>query len=92
MSILLELESVIRDRQANPRQGSYTCHLFDLGLEEIVKKVGEEAIEVIVAATNQSDQRLAEESADLLYHLLVLLAQRGVPWSAVEAELESRRG
>jgi len=91
MSILHELESVIRDRQANPRQDSYTCRLFDRGLEEIVKKVGEEAIEVIVAATNQSDERLAQESADLIYHLLVLLAQRGVPWSAVEAELESRR-
>lgn len=91
MHILHELESIIRDRKANPRQGSYTCRLFDRGLEEIVKKVGEEAIEVIVAATNQSDERLAEESADLIYHLLVLLAQRGVRWSAVEAELESRR-
>lgn len=92
MSILHELESIIADRKANPRQGSYTCHLFDCGLEEIVKKVGEEAVEVIVAATNQSDERLTEESADLVYHLLVLLAQRGVSWSAVETELASRRG
>lgn len=91
MSIVTELERVVLDRKANPRQGSYTCHLFAEGLEEIVKKVGEEAIEVIVAATSQDDGRLAAESADLIYHLLVLLAERGVPWAAVEAELIRRR-
>ncbi len=91
MSIVTELEGVILDRQANPREGSYTCRLFDKGLDEIVKKVGEEAIEVIVAAVSQDDDRLAEEGADLIYHLLVLLAQRGVRWSAVEAALERRR-
>lgn len=91
MDIIDELEQVIQDRRAKPRPGSYTCALFDKGLDEIAKKLGEEAVEVVVAATRQSDQRLAEESADLLYHLLVLLAQRDVPWSAVKAELEKRR-
>ena len=91
MSILLELESIICSRKANPRAGSYTCRLFAQGIDEIAKKVGEEAIEVIVAATNQSDERVTKESADLIYHLLVLLAQRGVSWASVEAELASRR-
>ena len=91
MSIVTELEQVVLDRKATPRQGSYTCYLFAEGLEEIAKKVGEEAIEVIVAATSQDDGRLAAESADLIYHLLVLLAERGVPWAAVEAELARRR-
>ena len=91
MSILGELEQVILDRQAHPRSGSYTCRLLEKGREEIAKKVGEEAIEVILAAAAQSDERVAQESADLLYHLLVLLAERGVPWLAVEAELSLRR-
>ena len=90
-SPIAELEEVVLDRQAHPREGSYTCHLFAKGLEEMVKKVGEEAIEVIVAATSQDGNRLAAEAADLVYHLLVLLAERGVPWAAVEGELACRR-
>jgi phosphoribosyl-ATP pyrophosphohydrolase len=89
--ILNDLYATILDRQANPRAGSYTTALFAAGPDEIVKKVGEEAIEVILAATAQSDQRVIEESADLLYHLWVLLALRGVTPAQVEAELEARR-
>lgn len=88
--ILNELYATILDRQANPKAGSYTTSLFTAGTDEIVKKVGEEAIEVILAATTQSDQRVIEESADLLYHLWVLLALRGVTPAQVEAELEAR--
>ncbi len=88
--ILDELYSTILDRQQNPRPGSYTNSLFLAGENEIVKKVGEEAIEVIVAAKGQPDQRLVEESADLLYHLWVLLAWRGVTPEQVMAELERR--
>lgn len=91
MGIIGELEQVIHERKVNPRPGSYTCRLFEQGTNEIAKKVGEEAIEVVVAALQQSDQRLAEETADLIYHLLVLLTARGVPWTAVEAELQKRR-
>jgi phosphoribosyl-ATP pyrophosphohydrolase len=65
--------------------------LFDAGEDEIVKKVGEEAIEVIVAAKGQTDQRVVEETADLLYHVWILLAWRGVTPDQVEAELEKRR-
>ncbi len=92
MSIIAELELVIRDRQTHPRDGSYTCHLFERGLTEIAKKVGEEAVEVIVASLGQQDERLTAEAADLIYHLLVLLTARGIPWSAVEKELSRRRG
>ena len=85
------LYQLILSRKENPPTDSYTAKLFAAGDVEIAKKVGEEAIEVIVASYKESDERLASESADLLYHLLVLLAARNVEWSAVEAELEKRR-
>jgi phosphoribosyl-ATP pyrophosphohydrolase len=91
MQIITELERLIQERKAHPQEGSYTCSLFDKGLQEIVKKVGEETIEIIVAAVTQSDERLAEEAADLVYHLLVLLVERGVLWTDVEAVLAKRR-
>ncbi len=90
--VLNELYQTIRARRTNAPPGSYTAQLFARGLTEISKKVGEEAIEVIVAAQSESDARLASESADLIYHLLVLLAARRVEWGAVEAELAQRRG
>ncbi len=88
--IMARLEAVIRDRKANPRPGSYTRQLLDAGLPRILKKVGEEAIEVIIAAQNESDERLVSELADLTYHALVLLAARDLPWADVEAELARR--
>jgi phosphoribosyl-ATP pyrophosphohydrolase len=91
MAIVCDLERVIQDRRDHPREGSYTCRLFQEGRQEIAKKVGEEAIEVVLAAVSQSDERLCEESADLIYHLLVLLAERGLSWAAVESELAKRR-
>jgi len=89
--VLDELYRVILDRKQNPRPGSYTAQLLEKGIAEISKKVGEESVEVIVAALGQSDERLVSETADLLYHSLVLLAARGVPLAQVEAELEKRR-
>jgi len=88
--ILTELYATIIDRQQHPKPESYTNSLFSAGGDEIVKKVGEEAIEVIIAAQGQTDQRLVEETADLLYHLWVLLAWRGVTPEQVLAELEKR--
>ena len=85
-----ELYAIICDRRDNPRQGSYTQHLLQTGQEEIMKKVGEEAIEVIVAAQSQGEQRLVEESADLLYHLLVLWARENITPGQVMAELAQR--
>jgi phosphoribosyl-ATP pyrophosphohydrolase/phosphoribosyl-AMP cyclohydrolase len=90
-AILDDLYHVILDRKQNAPAGSYTARLFELGLQEISKKVGEESVEVIVAALGQSDERLVSETADLFYHALVLLAARGVSLAQVEAELEKRR-
>jgi phosphoribosyl-ATP pyrophosphohydrolase len=89
--ILNTLFATILDRQANPRPGSYTTHLLEAGEDEILKKVGEEAMEVILAAKGQGDERLIAEIADLYYHLLVLLAARGLSPADVGAELVRRR-
>jgi len=89
--VLDRLYQVIVDRKQDPRPGSYTAQLFERGLAEIAKKVGEESVEVIVAALGQSDERLVSEVADLLYHSLVLLAARNVSFDQVKAELEKRR-
>ncbi len=88
--ILNQLYSTIESRKSSSPEKSYTAQLFAAGENEIVKKVGEEAIEVIVAVKGQSDERVVSEMADLIYHSMVLLASRGVPWSAVEAELVRR--
>jgi len=88
--VLDELTAVILDRKARPKPGSYTAKLLSGG-DEVLKKVGEEAMEVILAGKGQSDERLVEESADLLYHLLVLLASRDLTLDDVRAELRRRR-
>jgi len=90
-SVMSELEIVLRQRATRPGADSYTARLLAAGEDEIVKKVGEEAVEVILAAKGQGDGRLVEESADLVYHLLVLLLSRGLSWADVEAELDRRR-
>ena len=82
--------SVIADRKAHPKPGSYTNRLLDAGEDEIIKKIGEEAVEVILAAKSQGDQRMISELADLAYHCLVLLAQRNLSPDDVAAELERR--
>ena len=88
--MLRELFAIIKDRQAHPREGSYTADLLTGGQDVILKKVGEEAMEVILAAKGQGDQRIVEEVADLFYHTLVLLAQCGLSLDDVEAELRRR--
>ena len=88
--IFSELYAVIVDRKTNPKPGSYTVKLLE-NIDEALKKVGEESVEVILAGKGQSDQRLIEEAADLLYHLFVLLAARDIPLEAVRKELRQRR-
>lgn len=85
-----ELYRIILDRREHPTPNSYTASLFAAGEDEIVKKVGEEAIEVILAAKAQGKQRLIEEIADLTYHGLVLLAEYGLTPKDIEAELDRR--
>jgi phosphoribosyl-ATP pyrophosphohydrolase/phosphoribosyl-AMP cyclohydrolase len=87
---LQQLYQVIQARQQNPTPGSYTAALFEAGLPKIAQKVGEEAAEVLVAALAQEDRRLVEEAADLAYHMLVLLAARGLSPSDITAELARR--
>ncbi|HFE65872.1 MAG TPA: phosphoribosyl-ATP diphosphatase [Chloroflexi bacterium] len=85
------LFAIIEDRKTNPRPDSYTTSLFEMGEDEIVKKVGEEAVEVILAVKGQGNERVVEETADLVYHLLVMLAYCGLTWDDVQAELAARR-
>ncbi len=89
-NVLDTLYATIESRKTSAPPDSYTAKLFAAGENEIVKKVGEEAIEVIVAAKGQSDERVVSEMADLMYHALVLLASRGIAWRAVEDELARR--
>ncbi len=84
------LWQTIQERKAHPRPDSYTATLFTKGENEILKKIGEESVEVIVAAMAEGDERVVYESADLVYHLLVLLAKRNLTWGDVEAELRKR--
>ena len=85
-----QLFATLQDRKTNPTPGSYTASLLADGEDEIVKKIGEEAVEVILAAKGQGDQRVVEETADLVYHLLVLLVSRDLSWDDIRGELESR--
>lgn len=85
-----QLYAVLCDRRDHPSEQSYTTRLMTAGEDEIVKKVGEEAVEVILATKGQGDARLVEEVADLTYHVLVLLAYRGIRPEAIREELERR--
>lgn len=87
---LNELFTLIKDRKKRRPKNSYTTSLFDKGLNEMVKKVGEESVEVIIAAKSETKKRLTEESGDLLYHLLVLLAEKKVDLDEVIAKLIKR--
>ncbi|RLF75465.1 bifunctional phosphoribosyl-AMP cyclohydrolase/phosphoribosyl-ATP pyrophosphatase [Thermococci archaeon] len=88
LTVLRELEEVIKQRKENPKEGSYTSKLFKEGKEKIYKKFGEEAVEVLVA---EERERIIYETADLLYHLLVLLAYNGISLGEVMKELRRRR-
>jgi len=89
--VLQELYSVIEQRKEKRPDGSYTTYLFNSGLDKILKKVGEEATETIVAAKNSDSGRLISETGDLFYHLLVLLVERGVTLDEISKELKGRR-
>ena len=79
-------------RKKKPKEGSYTSYLYDKGLDKILKKVGEEATEVVIAAKNADKDEMANETADLLYHLAVALVETGVSLKEIEAVLQARQG
>lgn len=87
---LTKLEHLIGERRTNPLQGSYTSYLFQKGLDQICQKVGEETTELIIAAKNQNKEEIIAETADLFYHLLVLLKQNQLAWEEILAELARR--
>ncbi len=87
---LQKLYQVIQDRRVDPREGSYTCYLFDKGLDKILKKVGEECAETIIAAKNGVQEDTVGEISDLIYHLVVMMVELGIPLTAVTGELDRR--
>ncbi|NJN81899.1 MAG: phosphoribosyl-ATP diphosphatase [Caldilineaceae bacterium] len=90
MTAMQALFETIQDRKLDPPVGSYTATLFEKGENEILKKIGEEAVEVIIAAGSEGDDRVLYEMADMFYHSLVLLASRGLTLADLENELSSR--
>lgn len=89
--VLEELYATIVDRKAHPKEGSYTNYLFDKGIDKILKKCGEEATEIVIAAKNPEKEEIKYEIADYLYHLSVLMVECGIHWDDVMAELANRR-
>ena len=89
--VLYELYNVVVDRKNNPKEGSYTNFLLTKGVDKIAKKVAEEACEVVIAAKNASKEEITYETADLLYHLIVLLADNDISLNEIFSELEKRR-
>ncbi|MFH5881712.1 bifunctional phosphoribosyl-AMP cyclohydrolase/phosphoribosyl-ATP diphosphatase HisIE [Liberiplasma polymorphum] len=90
--LLESLYDTIKERKENPKEGSYTNYLFKEGLDKILKKVGEETSEIIIAAKNDSQAELVYEISDLVYHILVLMVNEGTTLDLIERELSKRRG
>ena len=87
---LAGLYQVVEGRKGNPQEGSYTCYLFEKGLDKILKKCGEECAEMLIAAKNGDPRELAMEIGDLVYHVLVLMQEQNLPLEAVEEVLRER--
>lgn len=90
MKVFEDVFNVILDRKENPKEGSYTNYLFDKGIDKILKKVGEEATEIVIAAKNPDPQEVKYEISDFLYHVMVLMAEKGVSWKEITKELSRR--
>ena len=88
--VLGEVLDIIKDRKVHPKEGSYTNYLFDKGLDKILKKLGEEATEIVIAAKNPNANEIKYEIADFLYHMMVLMVERGVSWEEITEELDKR--
>ncbi|MCR5607782.1 MAG: bifunctional phosphoribosyl-AMP cyclohydrolase/phosphoribosyl-ATP diphosphatase HisIE [Lachnospiraceae bacterium] len=90
-NVLNEVFVIIMDRKDNPKEGSYTNYLFDKGLDKILKKCGEEATEIVIAAKNGNKEELKYEISDFMYHLMVLMANEGISWTDIMDELGHRK-
>ena len=84
------LYKLIEDRKQHPKEGSYTNYLLEQGIDKILKKVGEEATEIIIAAKNPNPEEIKYEISDFLYHVMVLMSERGVTWDDITRELANR--
>jgi phosphoribosyl-ATP pyrophosphohydrolase/phosphoribosyl-AMP cyclohydrolase len=91
MKVFEDVYGVIEDRKEHPKEGSYTSYLFEKGIDKILKKCGEEAAEIIIAAKNPGENEIIYEIADYLYHLEVVMAEKGVDWDDVSRELVRRQ-
>lgn len=90
LKVFEDVFAVIKDRKVNPKEGSYTNYLFDKGLDKILKKLGEEATEIVIAAKNPNPEEIKYEISDFLYHMMVLMAEKGVTWEEITEELANR--
>lgn len=90
LKVFEDVFNVILDRKENPKEGSYTNYLFDKGIDKILKKVGEEATEIVIAAKNPDPEEIKYEISDFLYHVMVLMAEKGVTWEEITEELANR--
>lgn len=90
LKVFNKIMDTIRDRKNNPKEGSYTNYLFDKGIDKILKKCGEEATEIIIAAKNPNPEEIKYEIADFLYHVMVLMELKGVTWEDIIKELDNR--
>ena len=90
LKVFEEVFAVILDRKENPKEGSYTNYLFNKGIDKILKKMGEEATEIVIAAKNPNPNEIKYEISDFLYHMMVLMAERGVTWEEITDELSKR--
>ncbi len=90
LMVFEEVFNVIKDRKVNPKEGSYTNYLFDKGVDKILKKLGEEATEIVIAAKNPNTNEIKYEISDFLYHMMVLMAEKNVTWEDITTELANR--
>ena len=90
LKVLEDVYSIILDRKDHPKEGSYTNYLYDKGIDKILKKIGEEATEIIIAAKNPDAEEVKYEISDFIYHLMVLMAEKGVTWEDITQELSQR--
>ncbi|MBR6664999.1 MAG: bifunctional phosphoribosyl-AMP cyclohydrolase/phosphoribosyl-ATP diphosphatase HisIE [Lachnospiraceae bacterium] len=90
LKVFEDVFAVIQDRKVNPKEGSYTNYLFDKGVDKILKKLGEEATEIVIAAKNPNPNEIKYEISDFLYHCMVLMAEKGVSWEDITTELANR--